>query len=87
MRFLVGYPWFFREDSLNSNTFPWSTSTSERQNILNSNLLKKIDLKEYIDYRYNESLSEVDILNTDSEATVLRRKISYLTLNWFMQTL
>ena len=26
-----GYPWFFREDALNSNTFPWSISISERQ--------------------------------------------------------
>ena len=30
-----GYPWFFREDALKSNTFPWSISTSERQKLLN----------------------------------------------------
>lgn len=48
---------------------------------------KRINLKEYIDYRYNESLSKVNILDTDSEPTALRRKISHLTLNWFMQTL
>ena len=30
-----GYPWFFREDALNSNTFPWSKSLEERQKLLN----------------------------------------------------
>ena len=35
----------------------------------------------------NESLSNVEILDTDSLETAEKRKISYLTLNWFMQTL
>jgi len=87
MKFSVGYPWFFREDSLNSNTFPWSIAISERQNILHPSLQNMLSLKDYIDYRYNESLSEVDILDTDSEATALGRKISHLTFKWFMQTL
>ena len=44
-------------------------------------------MKDYIDYRYNESLAEVEILDSDSNETAEKRKISYLTLNWFMQTL
>lgn len=82
-----GYPWFFRDDALNSNTFPWSIAIEERQELLNNDIKNKINLKEYIDYRYNESLSNVDILDTDSKETAEKRKISYLTLNWFMQTL
>lgn len=82
-----GYPWFFREDALNSNTFPWSIAISERQHLLNPDISKKINLKDYIDYRYNESLSEVIILDTDSKETAEKRKISHLTLTWFMQTL
>ena len=82
-----GYPWFFREDALNSNTFPWSIAIGERQNLLNPVIDKKVNLKEYIDYRYNESLNEVEILDTDTEETKEKRKISHLTLNWFMQTL
>lgn len=83
----AGYPWFFRKDSLNSNTFPWSIAISERQHILNPDIASKIDLKEYIDYRYNESLSEIDFLDSDSKETTEKRKITYLTMNWFMQTL
>ena len=82
-----GYPWFFREDALNSNTFPWSIALTERQNLLNQDIAKKVNLKEYIDFRYNESLSDVEILDTDSSETAEKRKISHLTLNWFMQTL
>ena len=83
----AGYPWFFREDALKSNTFPWSIALDERQNLLNKDIAKKINLKEYIDYRYKESLSNVEILDCDSKETAEKRKISYLTLNWFMQTL
>ena len=82
-----GYPWFFREDALNSKTFPWSIALSERQRLLNPEIAKKVDLKEYVDFRYNESLKEVEILDTDSTETAEKRKISHLTLNWFMQTL
>ena len=80
----AGYPWFFREDALRSNTFPWSIAISERQNLLNKDIASEINLKEYIDYRYKESLSNVAILDCDTKETAEKRKISYLTLNWFM---
>ena len=82
-----GYPWFFREDALTSNTFPWSIALAERQDLLHPEISKKINLKEYVDFRYHESLAEVEILATDSKETAEKRKISHLTLNWFMQTL
>lgn len=82
-----GYPWFFREDALTSNTFPWSIAIEERQKLLNPSISSKINLREYIDYRYNESLSEVKFTNFESEETKEKRKISHLTLDWFMQTL
>ena len=82
-----GYPWFFREDALSSGTFPWSINIEERQHLLNPELQEKVNLKEYIDYRYNESLNEVELLNVDSKETKEKRKITYLTMNWFMQTL
>ena len=83
----AGYPWFFREDSLNSNTFPWSIAIAERQKLLNSQISKQINLKEYVDYRYSESLKNVETLDIDTKETKEKRKISYLTMNWFMQTL
>lgn len=83
----AGYPWFFREDALNSNTFPWSLAISQRQKLLNPEISKEINLKEYVDFRYNESLGQIEFLESDSIETKEKRKISYLTINWFMQTL
>ena len=82
-----GYPWFFREDALRSGSFPWSIAIDERQTLLDPEIANKVHLKDYINYRYTESLNEVDILDEDSEETKEKRKISHLTLNWFMQTL
>ena len=83
----AGYPWFFREDALNSGTFPWSIAIKERQEMLNPTIAKDVNLKEYIDYRYNESLSEIEVLADDDKDTTEKKKISHLTVNWFMQTL
>lgn len=82
-----GYPWFFREDALTSNTFPWSIAIKERQNLLHPQISSCVNLKDYIDYRYHETLNKVEIIDEDSMETAEKRKISYLTLNWFMQTL
>lgn len=83
----AGYPWFFRDDALNSRTFPWSIAISERQNLLNDKISNEINLKNYIDFKYNESINNIEFLDTDSKDTKEKRIISYLTLNWFMQTL
>ena len=83
----AGYPWFFREDALNSNTFPWSIALDERQKILNTDVANKINLKDYIDCRYHQSLDQIEFLENDSAETVEKRKITHLTLNWWMQTL
>lgn len=82
-----GYPWFFREDALNSNTFPWSLALGERQEILNLGISDKINIKEYVDFRYNESLDEINFDENDSIDTVIRKRITHLTYDWFMQTL
>lgn len=82
-----GYPWFFRGDALNSHTFPWSVSLDEREKLLHPDISAKVNLKEYIECRYTESLNEVTILKTDTTDTAKIRKIGHLTINWFMQTL
>lgn len=82
-----GYPWYFREDGLNSNTFPWSLAIEERQKLLNPRFSEKVNLKEYVDYQYQKSISNIEYLETDSDKTKVHRKLIYLTSNWFMQTL
>lgn len=82
-----GYPWFFNPESLRSNTFPWSLAVNERQKLLTPELQNSINLKKYVDFRYNESLAEVETADFDSPETAEKRKIFHLNFNWFMQTL
>ena len=79
-----GYPWFFRDDALKSNTFPWSIAVEERQKLLNPEVFYNLDLKQYIDKRYNESLNEIDYINTRDED---KKDIFHLNYYWFMQNL
>ena len=82
-----GYPWYFREDTLNAETFPWSLAVEERQKLLNKDISSEINLKQYVDNKYFESLAKVRYTPIDSKETIKARKLIYLTSNWFMQTL
>ena len=82
-----GYPWYFKDELMNSGTFPWSNALAERQNLLNNSLIEKIDLKGYADFAYNEELSKIEYSGMESLETKKHKSLMYLTMNWFMQTL
>ena len=82
-----GYPWYFKNELMNSGTFPWSNALAERQNLLNDSLIEKIDLKGYADFAYNEELSKIEYTGMESLETKKHKSLMYLTMNWFMQTL
>ena len=82
-----GYPWYFKDELMNSGTFPWSNALAERQNLLNNSLIEKIDLKGYADFVYNEELSKIEYSGMESLETKKHKSLMYLTMNWFMQTL
>lgn len=82
-----GYPWYFREDALSSNTFPWSIALEERQDLLNTDISEELCIKAYVKEKYENELEKVKFLESDTEDNKLHRKLIYLTSNWFMQTL
>jgi len=82
-----GYPWFHKEEMLNSNTFPWSRNLCERTKILSPELINLIKPDEYVSRRYNETLSEVPRLIGESPLEARRREMFYLNITWFMSTL
>lgn len=47
----------------------------------------KLHLEEYVDASYRRAVSEIDVLPTDSGIEANRRRISYLNIRYFMQTL
>lgn len=82
-----GYPWFYQEDLLHREGFPWMGSQKERQQLLLPHWQKKLDLEGYVRDRYYETLSEVPHLEGETPIEVRRREIFYLNMIWFMTTL
>ncbi|MCH1624576.1 asparagine synthase (glutamine-hydrolyzing) [Fredinandcohnia quinoae] len=82
-----GYPWFYKEELLNENMFPWMRSYEEREQLLLPAWQKKLDLKGYVKDRYLETIEETPKLEGESVVEARRREMSYLNMVWFMQTL
>ncbi|MFD1170559.1 asparagine synthase (glutamine-hydrolyzing) [Oceanobacillus caeni] len=82
-----GYPWFYREDILHANGFPWMRSLEERQELLLPHWQKKLRLNEYVMERYNETIHEVPPLEGEAVIEARRREMFYLNMIWFMPTL
>lgn len=81
-----GYPWFYREELKDLDTFPWLRSTSERIKLLHDDI-KQLDYAAYIQKQYQNSIADIDYLDTDSEEDQRARLHTVLCLHWFMQTL
>ncbi|TCS83704.1 asparagine synthase (glutamine-hydrolyzing) [Tepidibacillus fermentans] len=82
-----GYPWFYRQADLGSNTFPWLRSIEQRERILTSELLQQLKIKDYVDFRYRQTLQEVPRLENESNEQQKMRELFYLNMTWFMATL
>lgn len=82
-----GYPWFYREDLLRVDGFPWSPDLSARTALLSDEAIHELNLEEYTRERYRDTLAQVPLLPEETAETRRRREMSYLNLRWFMQTL
>lgn len=82
-----GYPWFYREDLLYSDTFPWATDLSPRTLLLKDDVKEKLNIPEYVLRTYEQSISMTPILIGEDREAAKRREVSYLNLTWFMTTL
>lgn len=80
-----GYPWFHNVPK--KEAFPWVSDLAPRKELLNDEFLEWLRLDEYVQDTYYNSVKEINILPDDDEVETGRRKISYLNLRWFMQTL
>lgn len=81
-----GYPWFYKEELKDLDTFPWLRSIKERLSILHPSL-QDIDFEAYIQKQYRATLQSVQFLEEDNEDDRRARMHTMLCLHWFMQTL
>lgn len=82
-----GYPWFYKEELLEDNRFPWMKSEQERHSLLLPHWQKKLQLENYVKERYLETLKEVPALEGESKTEARRREMFYMNMIWFMSTL
>ncbi|WP_226037687.1 asparagine synthase (glutamine-hydrolyzing) [Aquibacillus saliphilus] len=82
-----GYPWFYREDDLAREGFPWIRSSEVRRSLLTKELNQKLDLHGYMLDRYQETIDETPQFEGDNEIERQRRQMFYLNMLWFMPTL
>ena len=82
-----GYPWFHREEMLCAGTFPWMRDITFRKSLLNTEFAATLHMEKYVMESYNKTISEVDLLPTETPLETNRRRVSYLNIRWFMQTL
>lgn len=82
-----GYPWFHKEELLASNTFPWTPDLTPRTKLLSKEVLSELDMETYVQNAYYSAVREIDILPLETELETKRRRIAYLNIRYFMQTL
>lgn len=82
-----GYPWFHKKHELSSSQFPWMRSINARNHLLSEGWRQKLNINEYIEARYLESVTETPLLNGESADEARRRQLFYLNMIWFMPTL
>ncbi|MBP2653426.1 MAG: asnO 2 [Firmicutes bacterium] len=82
-----GYPWFYRNEMLQAETFPWSPCPDIRLEWLSPELRKSDIFKDYSCQRYQEALTEVSRLPGENAEAARMREILYLSLTRWMPTL
>lgn len=82
-----GYPWFYRSELISADTFPWMCDTSPRTALLDKDFAAYLDIDKHIEKTYNNIVSEVNILPEESVEDAKKRRISYMNIVMFMQTL
>ncbi|RKT12109.1 asparagine synthase (glutamine-hydrolysing) [Streptomyces sp. 1114.5] len=90
-----GYRWFHDPQSIATEDFPWAAGLTHiagagsgpREELLDSGLLRKLDLEDYRRARYREALAEVPHLAAADPLERRMREISYLNLTRFVRIL
>ena len=77
-----GYPWFYRQEPYERDQFPWLNHIDERLALFHPNI-QKLPFKEYIQNAYHHTLSEIGPIKEDQR----KKELTYLCIEWFMQTL
>ncbi|GGJ59756.1 asparagine synthase (glutamine-hydrolyzing) [Virgibacillus salexigens] len=82
-----GYPWFHDPSKEAGSGFPWMRSLDSRIHLLHPEWQEKLDLKNYVFDRYQETIRETPRLHGENDTDARRRELFYLNMHWFMAQL
>jgi len=82
-----GYPWFYREEMLKKNFFPWIHDPFKRINLFDDSIVKSNEGFEYLSNAYTKSLSQCPVLDSDTPSMAQSRRAVWLSVNYFMTSL
>lgn len=81
-----GYPWFYKPELKDLDSFPWLRSMDERIDLLHESI-RGFGYHDYMQKQYNDTVRDITFLEEDSEADKRARIHTMICLRWFMQTL
>ena len=82
-----GYPWYRDPEIRNINGFPWAQNTQERADFIGDAYKTRINVCEFVNDRYNETIHSCDILPGNDRVERRMKEMVNLNYKWFMQTL
>lgn len=82
-----GYPWFYREDMLSRDFFPWIHSPLSRASIFKDDIVNPQKGFEYVQQIYLDNLKNCPLINGESTEMKNSRIATFLSVNWFMTSL
>ncbi|MGY1578835.1 asparagine synthase (glutamine-hydrolyzing) [Streptomyces sp. MN13] len=86
-----GYRWFFDQEAVQAETFPWLTSATARyfdgKSLFDPGLLHKLGMPEFLRDSYAQAVGETPVLPGEDAVDRRMRQMSYVNLTRFVQTL
>ena len=75
----AGYPWFYKE--VVHESFPWIKNINKRESLLNKDIRKKMNLKEFNKKYYLKTIEDVPKVKDEKEQYY--KNLFYLNMVWF----
>ncbi|MFJ8149101.1 asparagine synthase (glutamine-hydrolyzing) [Streptomyces sp. NPDC096048] len=86
-----GYRWFFDNEAVGADTFPWLTSATGKyfdgKSLFDPGLIQKLDMPGFLRDSYAQAISETPELTGEDAVNRRMRQMSYVNLTRFVQTL
>lgn len=82
-----GYPWFHSKDFFVHGQFPWTPDLTARMQVLSNDVRSILSLEQYVQNACEKAEQAAPTFDGDSKTDAHIRRITYLNIQYFMQTL